>query len=136
MWTVNIVYPEVLADARRMLQASLAGPMCRECDADDGEDQAGDDVRDAAHGSSSSDAAILDEPAPDDDSVHGDGDGDDVHADAVNASLEQNVLAPLRRVHGVARVPTGLLTRQQAWSLAHASDFVASTAEEMVDPWD
>ena len=42
----------------------------------------------------------------------------------------------LRRVHGAARVPTGLLTRQQAWSLAHAADFVATTADEMVDPWD
>ena len=71
---------------------------------------------------------------PDEDG--GGGDGDDVDADAVDAALERNVLAPLRRVHGAARVPTGLLTRQQAWSLAHAADFVATTADEMVDPWD
>lgn len=57
-------------------------------------------------------------------------------AEAIDASLERNVPVPLRRVCGAARVPTGLLTRQQAWSLAHTSDFVASTADEMVDPWD
>ena len=43
---------------------------------------------------------------------------------------------PCSGVHGAARVPTGLLTRQQAWSLAHAADFVATTTDEMVDPWD
>jgi len=35
-----------------------------------------------------------------------------------------------------ARAPTGAFTRQQAWALAHASDFVASTDGEMIDPWD
>ena len=33
-------------------------------------------------------------------------------------------------------MPAGLLSRQQAWSLAHASDHVASTDGEMLDPWD
>ena len=134
VWTVNVVYPEVLADARRMLEASLAGPICAGCAPDDADeaDEAG-----AAPGSSTSGAAApdLDAAVPDEDDG-GDGDGDDVDADAVDAALERNVLAPLRRVHGAARVPTGLLTRQQAWSLAHAADFVATTADEMVDPWD
>lgn len=30
----------------------------------------------------------------------------------------------------------GLLSREQAWSLAHASEHVATTHGEMVDPWD
>ena len=135
VWTVNVVYPEVLADARRMLEASLAGPICAECAPDDADeaDEAGD-----APGSSTSGAAApdLDAAVPDEDDGGGGGNGDDVDADAVDAALERNVLAPLRRVHGAARVPTGLLTRQQAWSLAHAADFVATTADEMVDPWD
>ena len=53
---------------------------------------------------------------------------------AVDASIERNVLSSLRR--SGARVPSGLLTRQQAWGLAHASEFVPSTDDEMVDPWD
>ena len=40
VWTVNIVYPEVLAEARRLLRASLAARdcsmLCQECDADEG----------------------------------------------------------------------------------------------------
>lgn len=52
----------------------------------------------------------------------------------VHAAIERNVLAPLRRAS--AAVPRGLLTRQQAWGLAHASEHVASTDGEMVDPWD
>ena len=32
--------------------------------------------------------------------------------------------------------PSTPLTREQAWNLAHASDFDASTNDEMVDPWD
>ena len=134
VWTVNIVYPEVLAEARRMLHTSVAGITCAECAPDDADeaDEAG-----AAPGSSSCGAAApdLDAAVPDEDDGGG-GDGDDVDVEAVDASLERNVLAPLRRVHGAARVPTGLLTRQQAWSLAHAADFVATTADEMVEPWD
>ena len=52
----------------------------------------------------------------------------------VYAALERNVLRPLRKAR--VAVPSGLLSREQAWSLAHASEFVASTADEMVDPWD
>ena len=52
--------------------------------------------------------------------------------EAVDALLERNIPAPLRRVHSAARVPIGLLTRQQALSLAHAADFVAATSDEMV----
>ena len=59
---------------------------------------------------------------------------DDVDAAAVDAALERNVLRLLRKAR--VAVPSGLLTREQAWSLAHASEFVASTADEMVDPWD
>ena len=133
VWTVNIVYPEVLADARRMLKASVAGIACIECEADEA-----DEADDYAPCSSSSGAAApdLNEDAPDDDGGDSGGSGsDDVDAKAVDTSLESNVLAPLRHMLGAAHVPTGLLTRQQAWSLAHASDFVASTADEMVDPW-
>ena len=50
-------------------------------------------------------------------------------------SIECHVLAPLRAACP-ASVPSGLLSRQQAWGLAHASDQVASTDGEMVDPWD
>ena len=63
------------------------------------------------------------------------GGADDVDVAEVQASLERNVLRPLRKL-GRAPVPAGLLTREQAWSLAHASEFVASTDGEMVDPWD
>ena len=61
--------------------------------------------------------------------------GDDVDGTAVDAAIERHVLAPLRRTRA-ASVPAGLLSRQQAWSLAHASEHVASTDGEMVDPWD
>lgn len=64
------------------------------------------------------------------------GDGDDVDAAAVDASIERHVLSPLRRTRGSSGVPSGLLTRQQAWALAHASDYFATTDGEMVDPWD
>ena len=63
------------------------------------------------------------------------GGADDVDAAKVEASLERNVLRPLRKLRST-RVPAGLLTREQAWSLAHASEFLASTDGEMVDPWD
>ena len=83
------------------------------CDADNGEELPPD---------SSEDGACVDC-------------ADDVDAAAVEASIERNVLRPLRRACGVG-VPQGLLSREQAWSLAHASEVVASTADEMVDPWD
>ena len=46
------------------------------------------------------------------------------------------MFAPLRRSSRHVRVPDGLLSRQQAWSLAHASELTTSTQDEMVDPWD
>ena len=49
-------------------------------------------------------------------------------------TIERNILSPLRE--SGARVPTGLLSREQAWGLAHASEHVPSTHDEMVDPWD
>ena len=54
---------------------------------------------------------------------------------AVDAAIEREILAPLRRTRR-SHVPTTLLTREQAWNLAHTSDFAPSTNDEMVDPWD
>ena len=54
--------------------------------------------------------------------------GDDVDREAVDASIEANIISPLRA--SGARVPTGLLSREQAWGLAHASEHVASTHDE------
>ena len=60
---------------------------------------------------------------------------DDVDADAVDANIERNLLAPLRS-SGI-HVPNRLLTQQEAWALAHHASGVTSAQEnELLDPWD
>ena len=49
---------------------------------------------------------------------------DDVDADAVDANIERNLLAPLRS-SGI-HVPNRLLTQQEAWALAHHASGLSS----------
>ena len=59
---------------------------------------------------------------------------DDVDANAVDANIEHNLLAPLRS-SGI-HVPNRLLTQQEAWTLAHHTSEVTSTQEDVLfDPW-
>jgi len=130
VWTVNIVYPEVLAEAQELLSASLAARSASgscdggECEPTPSMDAMECDVCEDGGG----------EPRASVDGDHGSVGGDDVDGDAADAAIERNVLTPMRR-RGT-HVPAGLLSRQQAWGLAHASDYLASTDSEMVDPWD
>lgn len=136
VFTVNIVYPEILAEARRLLRESLAAraspavgdasasERCAPCMPEESEAL----PMDCSMLAPATDAAATaDDDAPLD---------DDVDADEVDASAERNVLAPLRAT-GVS-VPTDrLLTRQEAWSFAHASELSSTAPEdEMLDPWD
>ena len=95
---MNIVYPEVLTEARRLHQASLAArsgaTLCEECE--ECEPEQGESVR-----------VPSDEPVPSDDEaadVPSDDEcgADDVDAAAVDAALERNVLRPLRKLRSAA----------------------------------
>lgn len=130
VYTVNIVYPEVLSEARRLLNISLRDrtptsfgerTTCSGCSNDDNESPPLPMPDD--------DAPMPDAPMPD--AVD---DIDPIVSD-VDATIEANILSPLRARLGHS-VPRGLLTRAQAWDLAHTAEHVPSTAEEMVDPWD
>lgn len=125
VYTVNIVYPEVLSEARRLLNMSLRDrtptslgehTTCSGCSNDDNE---------------SPPLPMPDVDAPMPDAV----DDIDPIVNGVDAAIEANILSPLRARLGRS-VPRGLLTRAQAWDLAHNAEHVPSTAEEMVDPWD
>jgi len=142
VWTVNIVYPEVLADAQRLLRVSLEqrtpGGTCGECeDEREGEGVSEGEGDGEGEGADDGDCAMKDADGEEAEGLDG---SDDVDRDAVDASIERTILAPLRRARTRSasrlHVPTGLLSREQAWSLAHASEHVATTHGEMVDPWD
>jgi hypothetical protein len=144
VWTVNIVYPEVLSEAQRLLHASLAlraQDACGMCECDGTCDGTGDHAGDATTWMDEADCGMPDVASmPEGADGANDADdpwdgGDDVDASAVDAAIERDILTPLRRTR-VSHVPSSLLTHQQAWSLAHASEFVASTDDEMIDPWD
>ena len=137
VFTVNIVYPEILAEARRLLRESLASQTspassesitCMRCDPP----QRQNDPQPMVNSSETTPAQAANDTCDPSNAPH----DDDVDADAVDANIERNLLAPLRS-SGI-QVPNRLLTQQEAWALAHhASAGVTSVQEnELLDPWD
>ena len=134
VFTVNIVYPEILAEARRLLNESLTtqtsptsskSSTCMRCDP-----PKRNDPQSTVNSSKTTPAQATNDIYDPDDAPH----DDDVDANAVDANIEHNLLAPLwsSGIH----VPNRLLTQQEAWILAHHTSEVTSTQEDVLfDPW-
>ena len=97
VFTVNIVYPEILAEARRLLRESLASQTspassesitCMRCDPP----QRQNDPQPMVNSSETTPAQAANDTCDPSNAPH----DDDVDADAVDANIERNLLAPLR----------------------------------------
>ena len=96
VFTVNIVYPEILAEARRLLNESLAtqtsptsskSSTCMRCDP-----PKRNDPQPTVNSSETTPAQAANDTCDPSNAPH----DDDVDADAVDANIERNLLAPLR----------------------------------------
>jgi len=129
VWTVNIVYPEVLRTARRLLHESNERAASAAVSADGAGPSRSEpmDVERADGDSEGEGPCRACEPEAEGE----DGDGDMLDEAEVDAAVERNMFAPLR-ARGLY-VPRGELSQQQVWRFAHASTVAPPIEDEMLD---
>jgi len=142
VYTVNIVYPEILARARELLEKSLAARATTTTSSATAAPSISASPMDVCSPSASaaspmevcSPCDVSEEAGSSDLGAQEAGTSDATHAGEDDVDMDAAERAAERRLREAGLdVPARLLSREEAWDLAHASEQHATVDDEMVD---